>query len=652
MVELIDVPEKTKEFDPSRLIPVKRKEDRSFDVLPSSDTAFDPERLVPVDTIDPQQPIGKDIPPLTDYLKFKYQKGFLPLVRGSYGREAMWGRMDSQKALEQGNDAYLEQLEKAGKLQDVHFKEAPMMSILGEGAEMLPFMLSSLQEGLKSGLILGGGWAAITAVAGQLGPQLVTPEEIITVPGSFAAGMTTGMAFGVLKNAMDIEGGNLFLDLIEGGIPDKTARPLALGAGLAIGTLELTELALFAAPFKRAFRKMITEGISQGALITAAKQYFKTLGVQVGVEELQEIVSIATEMMAGIIEDNPNVIPDAKEIRERLVQTAIKTSQGLAVLGVPGAAVTAISAQQRIVITKKAVSGEEVTAEDLKKTMVEVEKGLKEREEKVGKKKEEAKKTTKVLEERLIKIKADAKPLVETPVKVITEIGQQLTVLDRFTNNLTKAFNVSKRKFIALTPMDLVFDLMSKSEKPFTGAVFKIFKQTLDIATRKADTQRSKIEDDYFELRDKLKLNESNMDSIGTWGLLQQEKGRERLIKKFNKEVIEKFEEQGLNKNETEMFQFIRKNLDSLKQPILEVMKEAYGKDFRPVKDYFPFAADFEAMEGIEIQNMFGNDAKVFDLLTPETKPIAKDKPQQGFTEKRRGGDLNVKINAEYSKKI
>lgn len=424
-------------FDPSRLIDADRNPDGSFTVTPQDpDAPFDPSRLIDATRVDLEQPAG-DIPPLTDYLRFKYAKGFLPLVRGSFGREAMFGRMDSQEALDKGNQAYLEQLDKAGRLRDVTFKEAPMRAMLGEAAEMLPFMLSSIQEGLKTGLALGGGWAIIVGVAGQVGPQIAAPEELITVPGAFAAGMSTGMAFGVITNAMNVEGGNLFLDLIEKEITPETARPLALGAGLAIGIIEMTELALFAAPFKRAFGKMIRDGVSRGALIIMASQYFKTLGIQVAQEELQEIVTIATEMMAGAIEDNPNVIPNAEEIRERLVQTAVKSAQGLAVLGAPGAVVSGVSAKadlnakQRLEIVKKAVSKTETEK---------LERGVKEA---VGKKEGELE-----LTERERKIQEEIK---ERPKAIEFEEGVFEKIADGTKEEFEKefVFHSPKSEFIA-----------------------------------------------------------------------------------------------------------------------------------------------------------------------------------------------------------
>jgi len=387
----LEAPLDLNNIDPADVIADDRRADGSLNV--AANTPLDLNNINPADVIpdtDPTQPAYSDAPPLTDYLKFKFQKGKAPLVRGAWGREAMYGRMGVDEALEKGNQAHLEQVEKAGKLEDTKFKDAPVTTMLGEAAEMLPFMMESISEGLKDGMMFGGAWASMAAVAGQIGPQIATPEELITVPSAFAAGMTKGMAFGIIKTSLDVEGGNLFLDFVEKGISEKTARPLSLGAGLAIGIIEATEMMLFAAPFKKAFRKTLKSKVAKSALLKMVKQYFKTLAIQTGQEELQEIVKIATEILAGSIEDNPNVIPTEEDIRKRLVDTAVKSAQGLAVLGAPGAVTTGISTKAEINAERRL----EVIKEAFGKKDEDIEDGKKEKEAKGG----EATKSDKVAE--------------------------------------------------------------------------------------------------------------------------------------------------------------------------------------------------------------------------------------------------------------
>lgn len=286
----------------------------------------------------------QSLPSVPDHIKYKWQTGMIPLARGGYGREAMFDRMDSKEALDLGNKARLEQMEKANRLgREVGIKEAPILAILGEATELVPFMMESVSTGLATGLMFSGAYITTALIAGNVGPQALVPEEAFTVPVAFSAAMANGMTFGIIKTSIDVEGGNLYLDLIEKEVSEKTARPLALGAGMAIGIIEASELFLFAAPIKKLFTKMIKTKTAKKALLAALRQYFKTLSVQVGQEELQEIVQIATEILAGHIENNPEAVPTTDQIKERLINVASKTGQGLAVLGAPGAGTTFVS---------------------------------------------------------------------------------------------------------------------------------------------------------------------------------------------------------------------------------------------------------------------------------------------------------------------
>jgi len=55
-------------------------------------------------------------------------------------------------------------------------------------------------KGGQAGAMVGG---AVPAVLGQLGPQIATPEEIVTVPVGTAIGTLGGMAAGGTKNILE-----------------------------------------------------------------------------------------------------------------------------------------------------------------------------------------------------------------------------------------------------------------------------------------------------------------------------------------------------------------------------------------------------------------------------------------------------------------
>ena len=88
-------------------------------------------------------------------------------------------------------------------------------------------------------LAIGSGGAAL--LTGQAGPQALLPEEILTVPTAFALGMKAGNA----KTNMEIEGGRAYLEMLNNGVSEETARAIATGVGgvnAALDTLQLDEL--------------------------------------------------------------------------------------------------------------------------------------------------------------------------------------------------------------------------------------------------------------------------------------------------------------------------------------------------------------------------------------------------------------------------
>jgi len=292
-------------------------------------------------------PAKKD-PTLPEYIKYKITMDKANATRGEYGSQAMWGKMDTKQALKKGNSARDYWVKEAGPYSDVEFKRNPFKYVAGEAAQLIPYMISSQVEGLKHGLTMGGGFAAITAVAGQAGPQATIPEEIITVPAAFSAGMNTGYHYGIIKNILDREGGGLYLDMVEKGISEDTARMMALAGGTMIGVIELAQFKLLGKPFQKGFAKMLQTKVGRAAISKAMGRYVKTVGMEVPEEVLQEATSLLVETIAAFIDKQPDAMPTKEEWTKRLIETAQKSIAGLAVVALPGGAVdVALSTQQK-----------------------------------------------------------------------------------------------------------------------------------------------------------------------------------------------------------------------------------------------------------------------------------------------------------------
>jgi hypothetical protein len=370
---------------------------------------------MPVDLLEESKPKDllaepvQTVPTLPNYLKFKLNSDRAHSERSRYGMSAMFGKMDTKIALEEGNKARDYWMTQAGPYEDLSFKKHPFKYVAGEAAGLVPYMISSMQEGLKQGLILGGGFATITAAAGQVGPQIALPEEMITVPTAFSAGMSTGYAYGVIKNTLEREGGSLYLDMVEKGISPQTAQSLALTGGAIIGTIELMQFKLLDKPFKQAFSKVAKSKAGKAAITQVIGRYLKNVGGEVLEEDLQEITSLAVETIAGMIEENPDAVPTKEEWINRMYETTTRAAAGLAVISAPGAAVDATTTMGHQKLIKKA---EDVNL--LNKIITEL------KEQQAGQEKQ----VIAPLIEKKEEIKAEVKPEIKiTPEKVKPDIS-------------------------------------------------------------------------------------------------------------------------------------------------------------------------------------------------------------------------------------
>jgi hypothetical protein len=125
-----------------------------------------------------------------------------------------------------------------------------------------PFMWESTVVGATyamAGAMAAGTAAAVGGASLSAGPQAVAtvPATAITVPVAAAAGGKVGMAVGAFKNAMEVEGGNAYLDMRQSGIDASLARPAALAIGVVNGAVELSQLGLILKRIPGADRKSV-----------------------------------------------------------------------------------------------------------------------------------------------------------------------------------------------------------------------------------------------------------------------------------------------------------------------------------------------------------------------------------------------------------
>jgi len=202
------------------------------------------------------------------------------------------------------------------------------------------------EEAVKGGVAGGVTGAGAALLAGQLGPQVFLPEEIVTVPAATLFGVGAGITSAFATTSARTMAGNNYMKNIQSGMDPDVARVTALGVGAIGGALELFGAKLVAAPFKGLWSKVVSDAANDAlvqptvakAVANAGLQYSKAVGGEIGTEVSQQITEIAFDEIAGYASD-PNfesrfATPEGRlGIREELKDIIVRTALGMSVLG-------------------------------------------------------------------------------------------------------------------------------------------------------------------------------------------------------------------------------------------------------------------------------------------------------------------------------
>lgn len=149
-------------------------------------------------------------------------------------------------------------------------------------ARMTPMLLKGIYEGQKYGMGGAGAGATAALVAGQAGPQIVTPEEVVTVPVAAATGYALGQGFGQTNYWRRQGAAEVFSELTEKGVDAKTARLIGEAAGVPYALIEQAQF-LRAVPGFKNLKNLFTKSLIRNALRLA-----KERGIDVAEQTLQE----------------------------------------------------------------------------------------------------------------------------------------------------------------------------------------------------------------------------------------------------------------------------------------------------------------------------------------------------------------------------
>jgi len=267
-----------------------------------------------------------------------FEVGRLQNERGYIGQRA------------QSGTATPEEFKRIGSIDDRLKQIGGIGGFAKETSKILGQMTETLPEAVKYGeaAALTTGTAAL--IAGQLGPQVAVPEEIVTVPSAAIGGFFAGMTAKMAEQSYRIEAGNAYLDMIKDGIDKNVAVNVSAGVGLVNATLEVVGVGFVTAPIKNALIKEVTKEVSSAltkptmrmAVTEFAKNYGKAWGGEVTTEILQEFSNIAGDEIARSISkpelESMLATPEGrKELGKRIADVFESVGKGMAVLALPGA---------------------------------------------------------------------------------------------------------------------------------------------------------------------------------------------------------------------------------------------------------------------------------------------------------------------------
>lgn len=161
--------------------------------------------------------------------------------------------------------------------------------------------------------------------------------QVASLGGPISAGTAAAIGTGtaLFGQTAVIEGGNAYAEMVAQGLDKDAAARASIGVGLVNGALELVgeELTFgLAAGARRALASRVTKQVAEAlvaqtagkAALKAAGRYATGVAAEVSTEVLQEVTNVLAERAAG---------GDPQDIEQRLVDIAVKTAQGMALLG-------------------------------------------------------------------------------------------------------------------------------------------------------------------------------------------------------------------------------------------------------------------------------------------------------------------------------
>lgn len=223
--------------------------------------------------------------------------------------------------------------------------------ILGSAGHMAGQMAVTLPEAVTTGLAAGNA-AAAASIGASL---LLGPEVLPAAPVMFAGGFSSGMAASIFASSAAIETGTQYLQMLDAGYGERSARWAALGVGLFTGATEVLGDAVISRSIRGLVREKVGAEVSKAmfqpgwriAGAKFAKNWIENIVAESTVETSQTAAEMIAEEIARVVDSQEpsgkprldkqgNPISSAisrGEFTQQLLDTAVSTAQGMVLLG-------------------------------------------------------------------------------------------------------------------------------------------------------------------------------------------------------------------------------------------------------------------------------------------------------------------------------
>ena len=208
----------------------------------------------------------------------------------------------------------------------------------------------ALEGNIESAIPKQAEMAVYGAVAGGL--ILGAPTGGIGLVPGMIAGAEMGLMSATVGQTFQIEGGNLFVDMLDDGIPEDTALVAAPIGGAIMAALEILPLKFVTGEAKKLIKRevagQVIDTLKQTGMLDVTKRFLQSYGIgvttEVGTELAQDAVSTYVQEMAmlatdPLYEEKWKSEKGRAELAKQFVDTFIEVGQGMAIMGafLPGA---------------------------------------------------------------------------------------------------------------------------------------------------------------------------------------------------------------------------------------------------------------------------------------------------------------------------